>query len=145
MALDRSTIWPYRDGEPGEFYYQRYAHPTGVEAERRLGDLDGGHAILFASGAGATTALALAAGLAYQAEVCPRASPIGNAIASHDIAPSDRGGHRQLADRLADAVPPPVRASTHSSPAPKNSIANPMSSIIRVGSRLRSSSWPGSS
>jgi cystathionine gamma-synthase len=60
MSVDRSTIWPYRDGEPGEFYYQRYAHPTGVEAERRLGELDGGHALLFASGAGATTALALA-------------------------------------------------------------------------------------
>jgi cystathionine beta-lyase/cystathionine gamma-synthase len=58
--LDRSTIWPYRDGEPGEFYYQRYAHPTGAEAERRLGELDGGLALLFASGAGATTALALA-------------------------------------------------------------------------------------
>jgi cystathionine gamma-synthase len=60
MALDRSTIWPYRDGEPGEFYYQRYGHPTGAEAERALGDLDGGHALLFASGAGATTALVLA-------------------------------------------------------------------------------------
>src|SRR5918994_7336720 len=60
MIVDRSTIWPYRDGEPGEFYYQRYGHPTGVEAERRLGELDGGHALLFASGAGATTALALA-------------------------------------------------------------------------------------
>ena len=60
MAVDRSTIWPYRDGEPGEFYYQRYAHPTGAEAERRLGDLDGGHALLFPSGAGATTALVLA-------------------------------------------------------------------------------------
>jgi cystathionine gamma-synthase len=59
VSVDRSTIWPYRDGEPGEFYYQRYAHPTGVEAERRLGELDGGHALLFASGAGATTALAL--------------------------------------------------------------------------------------
>jgi cystathionine gamma-synthase len=58
--LDRSTIWPYRDGEPGDFYYQRYGHPTGAEAERRLGELDGGHALLFASGAGATTALALA-------------------------------------------------------------------------------------
>ncbi|MFY9577742.1 MAG: PLP-dependent aspartate aminotransferase family protein [Gaiellaceae bacterium] len=59
-ALDRSTIWPYRDGEPGEFYYQRYAHPVGVEAERALGELDGGHALLFPSGAGATTALVLA-------------------------------------------------------------------------------------
>ena len=57
MSVDRSTIWPYRDGEPGEFYYQRYGHPTGVEAERRLGGLDGGHALLFPSGAGATTAL----------------------------------------------------------------------------------------
>ncbi|HEX7254587.1 MAG TPA: PLP-dependent transferase [Gaiellaceae bacterium] len=57
--LDRSTIWPYRDGEPGEFYYQRYAHPAGVEAERRLGELEGGHALLFPSGSGATTALLL--------------------------------------------------------------------------------------
>ena len=60
MSVDRSTIWPYRDGEPGDFYYQRDAHPTGVEAERELGRLDGGHALLFPSGAGATTAAALA-------------------------------------------------------------------------------------
>jgi cystathionine gamma-synthase len=60
MSVDRSTIWPYEEGEPGEFYYQRYGHPTGVEAERRLGELDGGEALLFPSGAGATTALALA-------------------------------------------------------------------------------------
>jgi cystathionine gamma-synthase len=59
VAVDRSTIWPYKDGEPGAFYYQRYAHPTGVEAENHLGKLDGGHALLFPSGAGATTALAL--------------------------------------------------------------------------------------
>lgn len=60
MSVDRSTIWPYLDGEPGEFYYQRYGHPTGVEAERRLSELEGGHALLFASGAGATTAVVLA-------------------------------------------------------------------------------------
>jgi cystathionine gamma-synthase len=59
-GVDRSTIWPYRDAEPGEFYYQRYAHPTGVEVERRLGELDGGHAVVFASGTGATVAVALA-------------------------------------------------------------------------------------
>ena len=58
--LDRSTIWPYEDGEPGEFYYQRYAHPAGVEAERKLGELEGGRALLFPSGSGATTALLLA-------------------------------------------------------------------------------------
>jgi cystathionine gamma-synthase len=57
--LDRSTIWPYRDGEPGEFVYQRYGHPAGAEAERRLGELDRGHALLFASGSGAATALVL--------------------------------------------------------------------------------------
>jgi len=60
VSVDRSTIWPYLDGEAGEFYYQRFAHPTGVEAERALGELDGGHALLFPSGAGATTALVLA-------------------------------------------------------------------------------------
>jgi cystathionine gamma-synthase len=59
MSVDRSTLWPYKDGEPGEFIYQRYGHPTGVEAERQLGELDGGHALLFSSGAGATTALVL--------------------------------------------------------------------------------------
>jgi len=57
--LDRSTIWPYREGEPGAFYYQRYAHPTGVAAERALGELEGGEALLFPSGSGAITALAL--------------------------------------------------------------------------------------
>ena len=59
MSVDRSTIWPYRDGEPGEFVYQRYGHPTGVEAERRIGELDGGDALLFSSGTGAATALVL--------------------------------------------------------------------------------------
>jgi cystathionine gamma-synthase len=57
--LDRSTIWPYRDAEPGELYYQRNAHPNGIAAERALGELEGGEALLFPSGAGATTALVL--------------------------------------------------------------------------------------
>ena len=60
MSVDRSTIWPYEDGEPGEFVYQRYGHPTGAAAEQALGALDGGHALLFSSGSGATTALVLA-------------------------------------------------------------------------------------
>ena len=57
--LDRSTIWPYEGGEPGPFYYQRYAHPTGVAAERALGELEGGEGLLFPSGSGAITALVL--------------------------------------------------------------------------------------
>jgi cystathionine gamma-synthase len=58
--LDRSTIWPYDEqGEPREFYYSRYASPTVRDAERALGALEGGDALLFPSGAGATTALVL--------------------------------------------------------------------------------------
>ena len=60
VALDRSTLWPYRDGEPGEFYYSRYSHPTGAEAERALGELEGGEALLYPSGAAATAGLVLA-------------------------------------------------------------------------------------
>jgi cystathionine gamma-synthase len=59
-ALDRGTIHPYVDGTPGPVYYQRVAHPVGLEAEALLGELDGGHALLFSSGTGATTALLLA-------------------------------------------------------------------------------------
>src|ERR671925_263883 len=55
--LDRSTTFAYREPRPA--YYQRHGHPVGEQAERLLGELDGGHALLFPSGAGATTALAL--------------------------------------------------------------------------------------
>jgi cystathionine gamma-synthase len=58
--LDRSTTWPYVDGEPGPFHYSRNAHPVGVEVERLLGELEGGEALLFSSGMGAATAAALA-------------------------------------------------------------------------------------
>jgi cystathionine gamma-synthase len=57
--LDRATIWPYRDGEPGELYYQRYAHPNGIAAEAALGELEGGEALLFPSGTAAAGALVL--------------------------------------------------------------------------------------
>src|SRR4029079_8034792 len=87
MSVDRSTIWPYADGEPGEFLYSRYAHPTGVEAERTLAALEGapdGQALLFSSGSAATLALllallepgrtvALAEGCDYGTEVMMRA------------------------------------------------------------------------
>lgn len=58
--VDRSTVHPYEDGTPGPFYYQRHAHPVGVEAERLLSELEGGQALLFPSGMGAITALLLA-------------------------------------------------------------------------------------
>jgi cystathionine gamma-synthase len=53
-------LWPYEHGEPGPYYYARYAHPTVAEAEAQLGALDGGDAVLFPSGTGAATALVLA-------------------------------------------------------------------------------------
>ena len=58
--LDRSTIWPYGEqGELPDFYYQRFGNPTVAAAEAALGELDGGTALLFPSGVGATTALVL--------------------------------------------------------------------------------------
>jgi cystathionine gamma-synthase len=59
-AVERGTIHPFHDGRPGPVYYQRYAHPVGLEAERLLGEMEGGPALLFPSGMGATTALVLA-------------------------------------------------------------------------------------
>lgn len=60
-TVDRSTIWPYDErGEPREFFYTRYGHPTGAAAEARLGELEGGGALLYASGTAAATAVVLA-------------------------------------------------------------------------------------
>ncbi len=58
--LDRAATTGYEGGEPGEFFYQRYGHATGTEAERLLGELDGGHALLYSSGSAAITCIALA-------------------------------------------------------------------------------------
>ena len=59
--LDRATVWPYDEhGKPRDFYYQRYAHPTGAAAERALGELEGGDALLFGSGTAAVTACVVA-------------------------------------------------------------------------------------
>jgi cystathionine gamma-synthase len=58
--LDRSTITAYDRGEPGELYYQRYGHRTGLEAEALLGRLDGGLALLYPSGSAAVASVALA-------------------------------------------------------------------------------------
>jgi cystathionine gamma-synthase len=60
QPIDRSTVWPYEQGEPGRFYYSRYDHPTGVAAETELGALEGGDALLYASGMAAVTTTLLA-------------------------------------------------------------------------------------
>jgi cystathionine gamma-synthase len=58
--LDRSTTTAYDGGEPGPFFYQRYAHRTGAEAEALLSALDGGRALLFPSGMSAVTSVLIA-------------------------------------------------------------------------------------
>ena len=58
--LDRSATWPYEEGRPGEFSYARFSSPTVAAAERALGELDGGEALLFASGSAAVASVVLA-------------------------------------------------------------------------------------
>ena len=56
--IDRATVWPYDEhGEPGEFSTSATRIPTGVAAERALGELEGGDALLYASGTAAATAV----------------------------------------------------------------------------------------
>ena len=57
--LDRSTTWPYVDGEPGSFSYSRDNHPTGAACEEAVGALEGGRSLLFPSGMGAVTTVLL--------------------------------------------------------------------------------------
>lgn len=61
MPVDRTTAFPYEpSGDPGPFVYARFDHPTGVDAEAALGDLEGGRALLFSSGAAACAAVVYA-------------------------------------------------------------------------------------
>jgi cystathionine gamma-synthase len=57
--LDHSVSWPYDAGEPGPFSYARVSHPPGEACEAALGELDGGHALLFPSGMAAVTTAVL--------------------------------------------------------------------------------------
>jgi cystathionine gamma-synthase len=58
--IDRSTTWPYEDGEPGAYSYARFSSPTVAEAERALGELEGGEALLFSSGSAGAASILLA-------------------------------------------------------------------------------------
>src|ERR1700733_2423146 len=58
--VTRATMEPYVDGVPGPRFYQRYAHAVGLDAERLLGELDGGRALLFGSGMAAICSLTMA-------------------------------------------------------------------------------------
>jgi cystathionine gamma-synthase len=48
------------DRARGDYVYQRHGNPTNEEAERALGELDGGDALLFPSGSAAITSVLLA-------------------------------------------------------------------------------------
>src|SRR4051812_16971157 len=83
VPYDRSTVWPYRDGEPGEHVYSRFSNPVVDAAEAALGELEGGAALLFPSGAAATTValltllepgqtVAIGEGIYYGTEVLAR-------------------------------------------------------------------------
>ncbi len=56
-GLSRATTF---DRSQGPYAYQRQGSPTVEEAERVLGELDGGHALLFPSGMAAVTSVLLA-------------------------------------------------------------------------------------
>jgi cystathionine gamma-synthase len=102
-SLDRSTTWPYEDGEPGRFSYARDSHPTGVSCEEELGALEGGRALLFPSGMGAVTTvlltmlrpgrtLAIAEAAYYgHAQLCQQLEPWGVRFVEFDqgVAPPD--------------------------------------------------------
>src|SRR4051794_16302162 len=61
LDADRAAAWPYDEhGEPRDFFYARFDHPAAAAAEARLGELEGGDALLFASGMAAETAVVLA-------------------------------------------------------------------------------------
>jgi cystathionine gamma-synthase len=85
MSVDRRTVWPYTDGEPGEFSYVREAHPTGAEAERKLGELEGGRALLFSSGMAAATAILLALLRPGQAVALAEGGYFGTEILMRDV------------------------------------------------------------
>lgn len=114
-GIDRSSSWPYEDGEPGRFSYARDDHPTAVAVERDLGALDGGDALLYPSGMGAVTTVILTL-----------AAP-GKTVA---LAERAYYGHRRLLDHLAhwgvrvvefdQSGPPPPDADLVFLEAPSN-------------------------
>ena len=85
--LDRSTSWPYEDGQPGRFSYARDNHPTGVACEEALGALDGGRALLFPSGMGAVTTVLLTLARPGQTIAVAEAAYYGHAQLVLHLAP----------------------------------------------------------
>jgi cystathionine gamma-synthase len=100
--VDRSTTWPYEDGEPGRFTYSRFGNPTMAEAERRLGELDGGKALLFSSGSAACTSVVLALLAPGQTVAVAEGAYYGTGVMLDELA---RWGVRKL--EFDQTGPPP--------------------------------------
>jgi cystathionine gamma-synthase len=118
VSIDRSTVWPYQDGEPGAFVYSRYAHPTGVDAERELAALEGapeGQALLFASGSAAVTALLLALLEPGQTVALAAGAYFGTGVIMAELA---RWGLRHV--EFDQTGPPPERVDLVWLEAPSN-------------------------
>ena len=113
--LDRSTTWPYEDGEPGAFSYSRFSSPTVAEAERRLGELDGGEALLFASGAAACTSVVLALMAPGQTIALAEGAYYGTSVMLDELS---RWGLRHV--EFDQTGPPPAEADLVWIEAPSN-------------------------
>lgn len=113
--IDRSTTWPYENGEPGAYSYSRYSSPTLVEAERRLGELDGGQALLFSSGMAAATSLVLTVLSPGQTVALAEGCYYGTGVMLDELA---RWGVRKV--EFDQTAPPPPGADLVWLEAPSN-------------------------
>jgi cystathionine gamma-synthase len=113
--LDRSTTWPYEDGEIGAFSYARFSSPTVAEAERALGELEGGEALLFASGTAAATSVVLALLAPGQTIALAEGAYYGTAVLFDELA---RWGLRH--DEFDQTAAPPADADLIWLEAPSN-------------------------
>ncbi len=113
--LDRSTTWPYEDGEPGVFVYSRYGGPTLADAEAALGELDGGEAVLFASGAAASAAVVLALLEPGQTVALAEGAYFGTGVLFDELA---RWGLRHV--EFDQTGPPPAQVDLVWLEAPSN-------------------------
>ena len=115
FPIDRSTTWPYEDGEPGVFSYARFSSPTVAEAERALGELDGGEALLFASGTAAAAALVLALLSPGQTVALAEGAYYGTGVLLGEL---ERWGVRHV--EFDQTGPPPAEADLVWIEAPSN-------------------------
>jgi cystathionine gamma-synthase len=116
--VDRSSVWPYDSrGEPGEFFYARYGHPTGAAAEARLAALEHGEALLFASGSAAATAVLLSLACSGSSVALAEGAYFGTSVLMREL---ERWGLRF--SEFDQTGPPPAGADIVWVEAPANPV-----------------------